>query len=293
MEPAIFVTGAHRSGTTWAGRMLSLPEGVGYIHEPFDPTDRPGTCTGTFHHWYTHVSGEDREVERCVRRALRFHYDPWPRVQSAGAREHSIARDLIGVGYNLCRSLFHRLSGHRPLVKDPLALLSAEWLHDTFGTEVIVLVRHPAAFAGSLKRGQSAFPFEDLLEQERLMATKLAPFRESIAEMTRDEYSVVEQAALLWQCLYHVVSEYRREHPSWQIVRYEDLVQAPVEQFNKLYKAMGLEWTSKVEREVRRRTEARVGRWRGRLTNEEIDFVRDTTRDVWKRFYTSPDWELE
>ena len=68
--------------------------------------------------------------------------------------------------------------------------------------EVIVLVRHPAAFAGSLKRRQSAFLFEDFLEQERLWAMKLAPFSEPIKEMTRKQHSVVEQAALLWSCLY-------------------------------------------------------------------------------------------
>lgn len=168
-----------------------------------------------------------------------------------------------------------------------------EWLHDTFGMEVIILVRHPAAFAGSLKKGQSTFPFEDLLDQETLMATKLTPFRESIMEMTRERHSVVEQAALLWSCLYHVVSEYRREHPSWQIVRYEDLVQDPVGWYKKLYRAVGLQWTERVEREIERRTKANIDRWQDRLTAEEIDHVRETTRDVWKKFYAPSDWSLD
>ena len=33
----ILVTGAHRSGTTWAGKMLVLAPGVAYLHEPFSP----------------------------------------------------------------------------------------------------------------------------------------------------------------------------------------------------------------------------------------------------------------
>lgn len=33
----IFVTGVIRSGTTFVGKILSLPLQVDYIHEPFNP----------------------------------------------------------------------------------------------------------------------------------------------------------------------------------------------------------------------------------------------------------------
>jgi LPS sulfotransferase NodH len=33
----ILVTGAHRSGTTWVGKMLALAAGTGYAHEPSSP----------------------------------------------------------------------------------------------------------------------------------------------------------------------------------------------------------------------------------------------------------------
>jgi len=40
----ILVTGSHRSGTTWAGRVLAFsPTPLGYIWEPFNPRHRPGT----------------------------------------------------------------------------------------------------------------------------------------------------------------------------------------------------------------------------------------------------------
>lgn len=34
--PPIFVTGVHRSGTTWVAQMLAY-SGIWYIHEPFNP----------------------------------------------------------------------------------------------------------------------------------------------------------------------------------------------------------------------------------------------------------------
>lgn len=88
-------------------------------------------------------------------------------------------------------------------MKDPLALLLAEWLHETFDMEVVLLVRHPGAFAGSLKKGQSAFPFEDLLEQEKLMSTYLSSYRPQVESTIEGESTVVQQAALLWRCLSH------------------------------------------------------------------------------------------
>jgi len=35
-QKPILVTGSHRSGTTWAGKMISACPNVGYIHEPFN-----------------------------------------------------------------------------------------------------------------------------------------------------------------------------------------------------------------------------------------------------------------
>ena len=41
----ILVTGSHRSGTTWVGKMLAATGSVGYIHEPFNLKNRPGICS--------------------------------------------------------------------------------------------------------------------------------------------------------------------------------------------------------------------------------------------------------
>lgn len=189
-----------------------------------------------FSRWYEHVQEPAPDVRRCVESALAFKYNPWPRLRTAGTRRHSPLRDIAGIGYTLIKSVVNRWRERRPLMKDPLALLSAEWLHETFDMEVVILVRHPGAFAGSLKKGQSTFPFEDLLEQEKLMSSYLASYRSQIESMIEGESTVVQQAALLWRCLYHVVSEYRAQYPSWHILRYEDLVAEPRRRFRALYR---------------------------------------------------------
>ena len=41
----ILVTGAHRSGTTWVGKMLAADADTGYISEPLNVLHRPGDAT--------------------------------------------------------------------------------------------------------------------------------------------------------------------------------------------------------------------------------------------------------
>jgi len=286
----ILVTGSHRSGTSWVGRMLSLPSEIGYIHEPFHPKDRSGTCVGTFSRWFEHIQGRDRGVRQCVQRALEFEYNPYPRLWTLGDGGHSVPRDLVGVGFNLVRAATNRWFVRRPLMKDPIALLSAEWLHKTFDMEVVVMVRHPAAFAGSLKKKGWSFPFEDLLSQTELMETSLKPYKAEIEAMCNKQSTIVEQAALLWSCLYHVVSRYRERHPSWQVVIYENLAGSPAPYYRRLYTRLDLQWTSRIASKIKRRTEANTESWKERLRKNEIQYIREETHDVWDQFYSRDSW---
>lgn len=49
----ILVTGAHRSGTTWVGKMLAANRRVAYISEPLNVFHRPGVFSAPVSHWYT------------------------------------------------------------------------------------------------------------------------------------------------------------------------------------------------------------------------------------------------
>lgn len=57
----ILVTGAHRSGTTWVGKMLAGSQ-VAYISEPLNVLHRPGVLCAKVKHWYQYVC-DDNEAE--------------------------------------------------------------------------------------------------------------------------------------------------------------------------------------------------------------------------------------
>ena len=93
----------------------------------------------------------------------------------------------------------YRSSKVRPLVKAPIALFSAEWLAARFDMDVLILIRHPAAFVSSLKIKNWNFPFDHFLQQPKLIRNHLAIYEEEIQEYATQKFEVINQAILLWK----------------------------------------------------------------------------------------------
>jgi hypothetical protein len=306
MAPPVLVTGSHRSGTTWVGKMLSRPPGVAYVHEPFNPQRAPGWIGGRLPHWYLYVCPENEEPYLpLMRRVLALRYPLRRDLARAGS-----ARQLGQVGLEWARAIAGRASRSRLLMKDPIALFSAEWLADRFGFQVVVMVRHPAAFAGSLKRLEWAFDFANWAEQPLLLRDHLGPFQDRIRASAARQPDIVDQAILLWNGIHRTIDSYRERRPAWTFVKYEELADAPVKGFRDLYRRLGLPWGEEIRkaverhssernlkevprllhRRVRRDSRAAARTWRTRLTEEERDRVRAGTAEVASRFYSDADW---
>jgi hypothetical protein len=286
----VLVTGAHRSGTTWVGTTLSADEGVGYLHEPFNVAHRnPGMCAAHFPYWFMHIDAENGSGYReGIARMLRWEFS-WRDAAVAAVRSTG---DCVGMA-RAFRSARNRHS--RPLVKDPLALFSAEWLAETFDMDVVVLIRHPAAFAASLARLGWRFDFRNFVSQPSLMAGDLCPFAEEIERAARHPLSLMNEAALLWKCLYATVDRYRRQHPEWMFPRHEDLSVDPERGFRAICQRTGIPFAGAVAEALRRSTStdnsnANVSRWRQQLDRHDIAALRASVDDVSCRFYSDAEW---
>jgi hypothetical protein len=305
MPRPILVTGSHRSGTTWVGRMLTLSSGLAYIHEPFNVGRWPGWLRSRPPFWYLYVCEENQRTYRpLVEDVLRFRYP---------IRNIVAARRAPQIGHMLAewsRSLSYRARGMRPLLKDPIALMSAEWLDRNFGAEVLVMVRHPAAFAGSLKRLSWEFDFNHWAEQSLFLRDLAGPYEHQIREYASHGRDLIDQAVLLWNVIHHIIRGYRQRHPEWIFLRHEDLAEQRVEGFRKLYARLELPWSDGIESAVarsstgpwygeaprmrRRRVheDSPSGRWTWvrRLSPEERERIRIGTAEVAADFYCDEDW---
>jgi hypothetical protein len=297
----ILVTGAHRTGTTWVGKTLALARGVGYIHEPFNHLTDPGISTVARLDGYTSVSTTAAgETEKQLSRTLRFSYD-----MAAQLRTIRNPKDLIRSGRDAVRFGTNRMRSRRPLMKDPLALLSAEWLAETFDMDVIVLIRHPGAFAASLRRLGWTFDFGSLLSQPELMQGHLSGFADEIHQEVERPSSILQQAALLWAILYTVVARYRERHADWIFVRYEDLAMDPQGEYRNLFEHVGEDYSSRIQRvvtrrstalpgffperdpvhSIRRESRAKIEAWKAELSPDEVREITRRVGGICERFY--------
>jgi len=287
--------------------MLAACPGVAFLWEPFHRAHDPGRCAACFGHTFPYVTDRTgHKYEAQIRAMLAFRYALGAKLRSARS-----LRALASAGRGICLFWLHRMRGARPLLKDPRALFSAEWLAARFDTHVVVVIRHPAAFACSLRARGWTHPFDDFLRQPDLMTDHLAAYEREIRRFAENEQDILDQAALLWKLAHHMVSGYQARHPDWHFVRHEDLSREPVAGLRALAEAVGLPFDTRAERvvrwhsapsdaqrigwcdrcrEVRRDSAANIGSWQSRLSPAEIQRVRARVGEIGEVFYAANDW---
>lgn len=301
----ILVTGAHRSGTTWVGRMLAEARPAAYIHEPFHIHHHPGVCGAAFDRWFTCIRADNaaafyEDIEKCIN----LHYNLAAEIRAGNlpGQWRRIARQYV-------KYILYRTTGARAVIKDPLALFSAEWLAATFNMKVVVMIRHPAAFAGSLKKAGWSHPFHHFLAQPLLMQNYLEEFRDEIAWFAKAEQPIMDQAAFLWKLTNSVVLRLKRIYPEWIFVRHEDVSREPAICFKDIFTRLSLPWSSRLERIISyhsrpgnpveqipggnmivRDSSANIQAWKTRLTQGEVQRIHDAVKDLSGCFYCEDEW---
>lgn len=295
----ILITGAHRSGTTWVGKMLALDPQVAYISEPLNVLHRPGVLRAKVKHWYMYICEENEgEYLSAFEELLDYRYHTWSEIRSIRS-----VKDFLRMGRDF-KIFYDALEhGQRALLKDPFAVFSIPWFAKQFDFRVVITVRHPAAFASSLKRLGWNFDFNDLLGQPLLMRDHLEPYRGQMEAVKADD--VIGQASLLWRMLYRFVHSACRKNPGFIVVRHEDLSNDPVTEFHSLYSSLGLEFTAQVRKKilhssssenpaelsrdkvhsVKLDSRANVDNWKKRLTEAEYTRVLEITGDALELYY--------
>ena len=303
-KPPILVTGSHRSGTTWAGQMLCLSPHTAYVHEPFN-IDLPfGPLATRPANWYHRVTEHEASLfETAFRDVIQFRYPLMHRLPKVRG-----PFDIARIAREQGRMLIHRIRAARPIVKDPLAFFSAEWLADAFDMQVLVMVRHPAAFCSSLMLKGWSFDFRNFRDQAALMEGDLLPFAAQITRQSDEPGDLLSQAILLWNCIHSTMLRYRKDRPDWLFVRHEDLSRAPVEGFQEIYASFGLEFSQEASQgisdatgshnpseqhrasEFRRNARANIDNWKRRLSADEIIRIREATQEIASNSYSDEDW---
>jgi uncharacterized pyridoxamine 5'-phosphate oxidase family protein len=290
----ILVTGAHRSGSTWVGQTLSESKSVRYIHEPFN-IDEPRIHP--LKHWFEYVGEKDPQNRQ---KSIYKYLDELLDFNLSGIKKDFLMIRGPKDALRFVKDLVERIN-KRPLIKDPLAIMSADWIYKKFHANVLIILRHPAAFVASVKVKKWYHPFEHFSDQEKLMQL-LTPYAKTIQEYQKTKPDLIDQGILLWNVIYYRVSQFQQKYPDWLYIRHEDLSRNPVDEFKKIFKKLHLQFDEQVKKKIIESTSAKeedhlkrdskknISSWKKRLTEEEIDRIKKGTSGLWEKFYSEQDW---
>lgn len=252
----IFVTGIHRSGTSWIGKIHSQANNVMYWREPFNPSTvkimrRP--------YYYLSSSMEDLFYKKFTNELFTGKF--------AGALfDYTSPQQWV--------SRTHQ----RHLIKDPTAAFLIEWLTNNYNLDVVIVVRHPAGFVSSILNLKWDFDFNLILNQKQLMSDFLNPFKKTIE---KHNYKGMDAAkgAVLWGIVYFVLEKMIKKYDFYWI-KYEDICADPQAEFKQLFKAVNLNWENKIERMIQKSASSKVT-FSDNITSK---LKRDTTKmgTIWR-----------
>ena len=279
--PPIFITGTHRSGTTWVAKMLAR-DGIWYIHEPYFSGKGLWRKNFAYINENTASPNADLIMEKLLKGGYRHVLNnPWT--------DHCLMPMRLLPPPRL----------KRILVKDPIACLMSEYLTRRFHFKTLVLFRHPAGFVESIIRlGWPTGSFiSQFLEDESLMSDWLYPYRYAMEDVKNRED--LKSAAVLHGCLNSVLWGFTNRNRSMKTLIFEKLCINPIENFKELYTVLMLPYNKEIQKnhiqlcfakkknesgyrphEVRRNTKEMAERWRNSLSQKELTEI----RSVWEKF---------
>lgn len=300
----ILVTGAHRSGTTWVGKMLAADKQTIYVGEPLNVNHPLGIFDKPVPHWYTYICDDNGDKYRpTFDKMLNFEYALSSQIGTLKTKG-----DLLRTFVDQTAFLTATWQNRKAVIKDPFAVFSIPWLLKTFSCNTVIMVRHPAAFVSSLKYLHWLFDFQHLLEQPLLMRDWLEPYRAEMKNIKNND--IVGQASLLWTLIYGTVHKIAEQYPEILVLRHEDISQNPLESYRNLYKHMGLKFSLKAQsailassstnnpKELNKKTShlvslnsrANIKNWQHRLSSDEIRSVKERTTEIANLYYDDKDW---
>lgn len=297
MKSLILVTGAHRSGSTWTGKVLAQSKKVRYVQEPFNIAIKK--YKSPIKHWFQFVhSKQDINSQLAIKSYLKSFFN----AKSVKGYQNLYSVKNTKTLYTYILE-FRRKLVKRTLLKDPIAIMSAVWIYENFPTDVIITIRHPAAFIASMKLKNWEFNFNELLQQKDLMALYLKPYQLEIEHYAKTKQPIVSQGILLWNILYSVVLQYQKTYGNqWYFVKHEDLSLNPIKEFSKIFDYLNLPYTQEIQNYIittstsdmatthKRDSKSNIYTWKNRLNEDEIAKIKTQTMPVWSHFYSEEDW---
>lgn len=288
----VLITGSHRSGSTWIGRLLDASDDLHYVQEPFNIVAHQRWLDPRPAHQFLYVTDDDEAWTAPMQRVVDLRYPLAAHLRTRPNRR--TARRVSRVAWEAAAA---RRRGAAALIKDPIAVFSAPWFVDRFDGDAVIVVRDPVAFAGSLKERDWSFDFAHWTAQPALLRDGIADWADDVRSMAERPGTIVEQAALMWNAIYGFAADAVDRDSTGRLaaISYEAIALDPIAGARRLYEQLDLDFGPDQEAhvdelsssgsgsspiDVRRDSRAATETWRQRLDDAEVELVTARTADV-------------
>ncbi|MBW2940874.1 sulfotransferase [Zhongshania aquimaris] len=267
---ALLVTGMHRSGTTFVGKILSEAPEVVSLHEPFNKEFGIRGVEAV----YPSVLDSYLRNQICQVLSLNFKVKS---VAPGDSFSKSIARRLVGGRTNIDKykakwQIFKNKEINTLIIKDPFLILNCAQLADDFGIPSVVTLRHPVAIWRSIRRMNWVFNFEEFGNEE---VTKKYS---SLTRVELNKLSEIEKFSYLYLMLYSSALDANKASSMVHLFRHEDICVRPIDAFSEMAAMLNINYTNSMSELVHQKTSAEKAEY----DNDKLhNFYRDSKALAW------------
>lgn len=303
-DQPILVTGCPRSGTTWTGNVIGASREVFQVYEPFN--DDVGARLNLPDRFMRLTCENSPPVRRELDDLVslgRFGSRSALAVRGVAERWRPGPKRYTPARLAARRLLRHRkdfLTPHRVCIKDPIAFFSAEWLAQTYGAQVVVMLRHPCGVISSYLSLDWDSELEAILE--RPIPEGYPELAEEVARRKAGPQDKLSDLILQWKLFTAATLDLQRRHPDWMFILHDDLCLHPGEYFERIFRALDLRLTPLIADKIRRESSstaagagtgevqhqherdsrAVIDAWRKKLPHDAAERILAETADLWE-----------
>ena len=311
LKNSIFISGMHRSGTSWVSEILSTAGRYVLKDEEMFLPNYPSQ-TKPIKIWYEYINiKNEKKYTEYIETVLSNEYHLINGLSLSKSINKKVKALYLKVNSILRKSFYHST----PLILvEPLGLLSSDWVSKTYKCKMIIIIRHPAAIISSLKLNNIRYNFNgshSLLIQNDFLKNNVH-FLNNNNENIPEPDDIIGQGILMWKILYGYVQKLQKNNRDWIFAKHEDLSIDPIKEFELIFKKLGLPFRNKTKSKInklcskdnsnyllpgerdknKRNSKKLIYRWHEILSEDEVLRIQKEVSLISDYWYDQKSWLL-